>query len=320
MAEKKEHLEGLLEIIKTLITQEDNNWFKEALLKNLLDSTKSLTHENFENDPMLNKIYEHCIEEIIKRQGKDFYKDFIIEEIKEQLIADWQLMEHHRRRDDLDNFTLCLHQQIENITKHLFRKLNTFNKIKYDAEKIAYSKSDGTKYNDGNLSKVKVKQLIINLFEYQGGNFKYKPDNDYTLWFVQKDPANPKCHAIDYRIQLRAIIYYVYFKERVNTPDIFNKIFDLADTVYQVRNRNHRGEEVKGQKTKELYSKIDANKSQYTFIFYGFLAEFINSINQNLKKENNNPNPRAKPIQNNPLGEDPKLLALKQKLDGNTNK
>jgi hypothetical protein len=69
-----------------------------------------------------------------------------------------------------------------------------------------------------------------------------------------------------------------------------------------------------------LYSKIDANKSLYTFIFYGFLAEFINTINQNLKQEKNNPNPKTKLVLNNPLGEDPKLLALIQKLDGNTNK
>ncbi len=86
----------------------------------------------------------------------------------------------------------------------------------------------------------------------------------------------------------------------MNSPDIFNKVFELADTIYQVRNRNHRGEEIKAKKTKELYSKIDANKSHYTFIFYGFLAEFINTINQNLKQENYNPNPKSNLLKNNP--------------------
>ena len=61
------------------------------------------------------------VEQKIEKQATEFYNSFPIQEIKDQLIQDYKKMEHERRRDDFENFCLCLYQQIENITNFLFQ-------------------------------------------------------------------------------------------------------------------------------------------------------------------------------------------------------
>lgn len=104
MAKNKENLQKLLEFLdKSILHEQDNKWFVEKLRSKLLSSP----------DGRIDRIYEYCIEDIIRKQAEEFYVDFVLADIKDTLVKDFIRMEHWRRRNNLDEFGLAVFQQIE---------------------------------------------------------------------------------------------------------------------------------------------------------------------------------------------------------------
>ena len=68
------------------------------------------------DDERINQIYEYCIEEVIRQQATEFYADFPLCTIKDDLIEDFVRMEFFRRKDNFGDFCLALYQQIERMT------------------------------------------------------------------------------------------------------------------------------------------------------------------------------------------------------------
>ena len=84
-------------------------------------------------DERINQIYEYCIEEIIRKQAEEFYKDFPLQSIKDTLIGDFIRMESFRRKDNFRDFCLALYQQIEYMTNKLCEEGSD---LSYIAEKM----------------------------------------------------------------------------------------------------------------------------------------------------------------------------------------
>lgn len=108
----REYLKKLLDFLeKRILSIPENQWFNRNLYKILSPAS----------DAKISDIHEQCIESILTSQAEDFYKDFVLEDIRPQLIIDFIKMEHWRRRNNIQEFCMALYQQIEAITNHIGR-------------------------------------------------------------------------------------------------------------------------------------------------------------------------------------------------------
>lgn len=231
-------LKKLVEIFDEILKIKENEWLVDDLLRMI---EKNFKVNELAKNSIIREIHEHCIEQVTENQAKDFYKDFPMEKIKNSLIIDFKKMEHERRRDDFYNFGLCLYQQIENITQHLF--------LGKDIQ-VLYEKNQNKIIND-------KKQQTLNSLIFRNSGDKF--------WYPNK--------------KFVAILYFVVYKEDMQ-PRNYYSITDLSfnfDEVYQIRNMNHRG----GEQTefqRKIVERIQNNESSYYLKFYGFLNRFVVEI------------------------------------------
>lgn len=275
----KEKLKKLIDIFAELLKIEGNEWLIDAILEKI-KSTSSI--DEISKYSVIQDIHEHCIEEVIVKQANDFYKDFKLEDIKQELIKDFIKMEHERRRDDFENFSLCVYQQIENITNYIFEQ--NIKKI-WDSEKNNIAIQYFDKRKQQQIQKTAT-QLIF-------GNAKD--------WFSN--------------VKFKALLYFYYFNKSIKVQIPFNALVDTFNEVYQVRNLNHRGSSPTDYQ-KQTLNAIKGNESKYYFKFYGFLEDFIKTINSNIKEQKHNGLKTDKKAVNNTIGaNNPDLQKLLDKMN-----
>jgi hypothetical protein len=242
--QNKQKLKKLVEIIGQLLKIDGNEWLVDEILNTI---GKSTSMEEISNHSTIQNIHEYCIEKKIEKQANEFYAYFPIEEIKQQLIQDYQKMEHERRRDDFKNFCLCVYQQIENITNYFFD------------EKIEKN-WDSDKNLNTNI-RMKSGRITVDDLIFQG--------NANKGWFANR--------------KYRAVLYYYYFKKNIKSISFFNLLDYSFQEVYQMRNQNHRGNNPTDYQQNILES-IKGNESKYYFKFYGFLQDFVSKIEDSFKE------------------------------------
>jgi hypothetical protein len=253
----KESLDKLLHLIDEICNDEDNLWFKEIVKGNY--STSNVSSNS------IDKIYEYCVKDIIDKQANKFYDDFILNDIKQVLIADFIRMEHFRRDDNFEDFCLAMFQQVENIVTYLFAYFELNKKIINDYDKrviLIYNKEQKKFVTSPN-------GLYLSNFIFQ----KYKIEHPLVL-------ENPEFY---FNIKCRTVLYYFYFKEtiEINTKK-FDEIYNTANYLYQIRNLNHRGVE-RNDYQQKIIDEVMPNYNKYYFKFLGFLEMFVSVINNNLK-------------------------------------
>lgn len=245
----------------TRLTQQNAEFDMELRKQLKVASANSVLSE----DERINQIYEYCIEEIIRKQANEFYKDFPLLSIKDTLIGDFVRMESFRRKDNFGDFCLALYQQIECMTNRLCEKKEL---------------SDITEKMWGYPAYLKVekgKELSI-----------YNRSGDYTiasLLFRDKTNAFEKSrkslqtqYAID---KIRIIVYFLGYKAMMKGSDYdsFIEITLLLNDIYQCRNMNHHGNS-QNQWEKETFARIIPLKSLYYFKFLGVLAQYVEYIKE----------------------------------------
>ena len=120
----KKSLDRIVQFVKTVKDIPGNEEFIAELRKVLNDTERpqlSIVDSNI--DPKIDHIYEYCIEEIARKQAKEFYADFPISEIVDGLVEDYVRMEYFRRKDNFGDFCLSVYQQIERITNVIYSNL-----------------------------------------------------------------------------------------------------------------------------------------------------------------------------------------------------
>lgn len=203
--------------------------------------------KRFGND-IINEIYDHCIEKIIKTQAEKFYKDFPIKELVPQLMKDFCRMERFRRIDNFEDFCLALFQQVENIT-NWFCQNSDFN-----------DKYNNKKNEDSCIKNINIEKLII----------KYKYD----------ERKGKPLMEMDFDVRIRAVLYFVYFNEQTYSNTFNSKNNELYN-LYQCRNLNHRGG-IRYDYQEEIISTIIPNKYQYYLKFTGLLVDFVEQITKQI--------------------------------------
>ena len=261
MPHSRENLAKLLNLVSQIANQVGNEWLLQEL--QLKFGTANELGLN-DTEKSIKKIYELCVKEIIQKQAQNFYQSFKIDAIKPKLEFDFIRMEHFKRDDNFEDFSLALHQQIENIINHLAENNNEFrtaitSKKDEPAYKI-YNKT--TKVNDQfNLS-----HLLLSNFATQD-KIDVVFQKDIFIW--------------DYSQKLKAVLYYFVFKQKVYNYYDFKSLYDIGNDIYQARNLNHRGGFLY-ENQKETLNRIERAKDKYYFKFLGFLETLTTSINDNL--------------------------------------
>lgn len=292
----KDKLKKLVQIIGDLLKVEGNEWLIDEILK-IIGETSPV--EEIAKHSVIQNIHEYCVEQKIEKQATEFYNSFPIQEIKDQLIQDYKKMEHERRRDDFENFCLCLYQQIENITNCLFETgvVSTWNNVKHNIAIKSFYDRNQKQYVLPTNGGTSIEKLV-----FQNTN----PIDDLSKWHANR--------------KFRAILYFFYFNKEVTRDDYaFNSIYFTHEEIYQMRNQNHRGSKPSEYQKKTLI-KIQGNESKYYFKFYGFLQDFITQIeynvsNQSILTEKKTENKKIfKGKTANTLGDNPDLAKLFEQL------
>ena len=245
-----------------LLTKQDGE-FNEELRKKL--GIASSASSALIDDDRLNQIYEYCIEEIIRKQAEDFYKEFPVTSIVSTLIDDYVRMESFRRKDNFGDFCLALYQQIENITNKICESSVLAEITDKMWGHLAYVKTpEGQQEPD--IRDRTGKTDIANLIFYGTSKNGLPNAVEKSKKSLQNQYASDK---------IRIIVYFYGFGTRLKNSDFdsFREITGLLNDIYQCRNMNHRGNTLTQWEEETL-----PMKSLYYFKFLGCLAQYISFI------------------------------------------
>lgn len=303
-------LSQLIELITDLIRKEDNRW----MVAELLSKIQSIVPESeLAGNPIIQKINEYCIEDRITTQAEDFYKDFKLTSLVPQLIEDFKKMEHERRRDDFHGFCLSMFQQLEAIVNHLFQSDDLREKLKRDRDGYVYSKYDKSTGSQVRGGPDKLLPFLLMRRNRIWENDKSLPYYDVSdsvinryfdqtnLPIIDYDPTKKSWAFIN---RFRAILFYYYYDEKVFPSGHFNEVYSPGSDLYTMRNQNHR-ESSPTESQKETIERVHRTKSAHYLKFYGFLEDFVSTINKHI--------PQERPIQ---IGIEELKFSVKQKSDG----
>lgn len=262
----KENLNKLLSFLqRDVLSLSANLWFAKELYKRL---GALLDARNTDRDKKIDDIHELCIESIIKEQAEDFYKNFAIPDIREQLVKDFVKMEHWRRKNNIQEFCMALYQQIEAVTNclgsdedlnHIWRKIR--------------DKKFFVDYKEKDISKRYEKSdLIIKDEIYKKNNYKKNG--------VIYDPDLRELMAMD---KFKAILFLIVYNTEVSPSNYkhFCNKFWAGYNVYQIRNLNHRSNpKEQNNRLHQQQRDIIDHPTLSMCSLSGFLSHFISGINE----------------------------------------
>lgn len=257
--ENEDHLRALLKLIDEICKRPGNEWFANELGEKYL--TLSSNVELYPKES-ISRIYEYCIEDIIKQQAESFYEDFVFSDCKDRLTQDFVRMEHNRRRNELEDFSLCVFQQIEYITNYVFEKIKEELVLKAN-QKAYYNYDKATKTWSTNDSSESIESVIL--------KFEKKSTKRLKQLFYSENSSD--CTVT---IKMRSVLYYSMLNETGKEYPIKIKYDNFTwelYQLYQVRNKNHRGGVIDN----------DVIPNRYFYKFYGLLVDFVDLINKRLQ-------------------------------------
>ena len=249
----REYLKKLLDFLRERILPiPGNQWFAKELYKLLAPAS----------DARISDIHEQCIESILTQQANEFYKDFVIADLRPQLIADFIKMEHWRRRNNIYEFSLAMYQQVECIVNYISRN-NTLCEVFHTMMDClcfvdAYPP---TVDNRNPKSSYTVAQLLF-MHDAPTKSKEILP----SFW------AYDKFKAINYFVCHQTMLTNYQFDQFVGENRIFGEL-------YALRNRVHRGNDLT-EKEIERTKQVESNPSRGFLTLTAFLTWFIDSVNK----------------------------------------
>lgn len=264
-----EKITSALDKICRLASQ--NSDFRNELRKRLnFTSTNSILL----NDDRISHIYEYCIEEVVKKQAKDFYKDIPLPNIVHNLEEDFVKMEFFRRKNNFEEFCLSLYQQIECLTNKICESSDLYeitSKMWGCPAYIKYEKDIPIDIANRIDSDYCIAKLV-----FPGVNKKTG-----SSFYVEKSKLSLQSQVA--RDKIRIIVYFLGYKAmmRGSDYDSYVEFTSLLDDIYQCRNMNHRGNTLYPWEEERL-NRILPMQSYYYFKFMGALAQYVDFIRTGL--------------------------------------
>ena len=259
MGQNKEQLNKLLDFIDELAKDKDNAWFVKRLREKY----------GLRYDVKIDDIYEYCIEQVIRDQAEQFYKDFPIKELVPGLQEDFMKMEFCHRRNSFDDFSIAVYQQIERITNEVCsnKKLNEV--VAKLMGHPAYVAS--VQLSDGSWKDVAVSDRSTSS-TYQIAKLLFGKEKA-----VEKSMSALSAQwAVD---KIYCILYFLCYQAKLKSQEYnqFNEYKYLYKAIYQFRNLNHRGS-VLTDDQKEIIDRIRPQQGVYYFKFMQALLFYVEGV------------------------------------------
>jgi hypothetical protein len=253
-------LTKLISLVEEVAGQPGNDWFRDELLGKFVKIAAVAV------DPKIDEIYELCVGKIITKQAEGFYRDFPINIIKDQLIADHSEMEDFRRKNNFEKFCLAAFQQLELIVNHLADD-NVSKFVKANATKITHetkSKNTGVKEPKKLTDAIFAPWVIANsLIEKMGKGAK----------------------AWDFAEKFKAVtIYYLFDGDIKAGFSNFMRITLMGIKLANLRNAIHRGNIATPKQMADII-EATAMKERHYVRFTSFLEEFTTVLTLHLKQK-----------------------------------
>ena len=244
--DKRANLKILAEIIGDLVKDSRNVSFVDDLIariEKVSPISPGVSHA------IVKSVQEYCVKDILKVQAEGFYFDFPVSEIKKQLILDYIKMEESRRRDDFEQYSLHLYQQLECIVNYYFLK------------------SEG------------IRARVLKDACTQSKVFMLGDRNEYLD--KEGDIINRNWGFLN---RYRVVLYYLYYKKNI-VWEPFKEMHNMAHTILSLRNRIHR-ESPLTITQEQMINKVEGKEYKYYYKFGGFLVDFIETITNNVSQLN----------------------------------
>jgi hypothetical protein len=142
MAQNKDDLKWLLNLVEKISKEEGNEWFKDALKKKLAISDFKEIGFDTELDKLISdirrtKYYLQSIDRSIWLEGIKFYEKIKYPELRMELIVDYKEMKIAERNNDLIEYTRRIVMQLENCVNYTCQLVNAHSIIKSTPEKFS---------------------------------------------------------------------------------------------------------------------------------------------------------------------------------------
>lgn len=265
---------------KVLLLSKQNLEFDEELRKGL-EVTSSASGISIDDN--INQIYEYCIEKVLRKQAKEFYKDFPLTEIVLNLENDFVRMAAFQRKDNFGDFCLALYQQLECITNTLCES-KLLNEI---AGKMwgypAYVKTEWDKENNCEKPLLLSERSDSSTFTIAALVFPGQNKKTGLPYSVEKSKSSlQSLYAAD---KMRCIVYFVGYGTLMRASDYNNykEFVSLLTDIYLCRNMNHRGNTL-NQWEQDTLNRIEPLKSFYFFKYLGVLSQYVEYIKLGMPK------------------------------------
>ena len=253
--DKKKNILSLIDKIDHYAHQPENEWLLTEL------------QHRFCYGGMLDDIYEYCIENNIKEQAVGFYKDFPLQPIVPQLIQDFIKMEHFRRKNNFDEFSMSVYQQIEFIVNAICRNTRfdyVVNQLMgHPAFVCSQQNADGSWNSPSLNSRTGSCQIAQLLF---GKEFA-------------AEKANRLTHGYSVIDKIRIVLYFICYGTKIQSSsyNMFIAQKETLDELCHFSNRRHR-DTMPSEWLKALYIKVDSQKGFYYMKFTQSLCSFVESV------------------------------------------
>jgi thiol-disulfide isomerase/thioredoxin len=289
----KGKLKKLNQLVARLAAEPGNEWMADDLLKQI--SLRSDTDAQGLH-PILLHIHEQCIEENIKTQADEFYKDFPFEEIRPQMIGYMIKMEHERRRGDFEGFCLAMFQQFECLGNHAFNQKWIRNKILESKNRFSFQlyNKDKKAFEEAKAGDELI-ALLLNRFDvptktYSLSNFERDKYFEESGDLVSQYSSGKNTWGILPKIKMA--LYLFYFDEKMEKGD-FLDLKGFLDEIYAARNKVHP--EIKpNDRAKKTLEQVLSNTSVSMTRFYGYLSKIMSGLTLDPKFVNSSSNTENK--------------------------
>jgi len=267
---------------------------QEPIINKLQDKFYNLANKQFIKSAYQG-LHELTVEDVLKKQASEFYKDFP-QSIKKELIESFVEMEHQRRRDNYFEFCISLLRQIECVVNYYFKSYNLLSLVIRDSQsrkQLFVNTNVKAIYESGSFKKLEQAEFPHTKFGInKSGNYYFKSFINFFLPYHYQDISDIQKILSDldkngFKIKFNMVLYYTFFKGKANMIE-FEEKENLLDEIYQQRHVVHGGK-ISGilqkqsdniQLDTQETTIMDSFHNQYNnyLKYQGFLADFMQKV------------------------------------------
>ena len=130
MEYKREHLEALLQLIEKISIEEENNWFKQRLISQLVPSNSQTDSRlEFASEIRRTRAYLIRIDQNFKKEAQWFYNKVIFPDLRRKFVGYYRRMKIAEVEEDFLEYGRLVSVQIETGLNFIINQVDAWQEI-----------------------------------------------------------------------------------------------------------------------------------------------------------------------------------------------